>query len=290
MKSNWLVALALLVACRACRDDDLGKRPKIRVTTPEPVEGSITATKHEVTLSSLVANGQYWRIESDHGPIHVWLPRGYDVKRAETIVYIHGYFIHVDDAWKQYELPEKFAASGINAMFIAIEGPSTFTEPVAWESMQPLLDTVEKAIGQPWPKRRVVAFGHSAAWRTLLGWLDEAQLDTVVLLDAAYGEISQYKQWVEASPKHRLIDVGDDTQKWTEQLHAELPDSVVLDQFPTVEEGIPASARKARILYIKSNLGHMPLVTNKTAIPLILKTLRARRVLDEPLAEILATP
>jgi hypothetical protein len=283
---KWFVWWVLVVACK----DDLGERAKISVKTHEHVEGSFSSTKHEVTLSSLVANGHDWRLETDHGPVHVWIPRGYDVKRAETIVYIHGYYIHVDDAWTQYELPQKFAASGINAMFIAIEAPSTFAEPIAWESMLPLLDTVEKAIGQPWPKRRVVAFGHSAAWRTLLGWLDEAQLDTVVLLDAAYGEIDQYKKWIDASPRHRLIDVGDDTREWTDQLHAQLPDSVVLESFPTVEDGIPPSAAKARILYIKSNLGHFPLVTNKTAIPLILRTLRARRVLDEPLAEILATP
>lgn len=283
---KWLVWLVLVVAC----NDDLGEPAKIDVKTPEHVEGSFSSTKHEVTLSSLVAKGRYWRLETDHGPVHVWIPRGYNVKRAETIVYIHGYYIHVDDAWTQYELPQKFAASGINAMFIAIEAPSTFAEPVAWESMQPLLDTVEKAIGQPWPKHRVVAFGHSAAWRTLLGWLEEPQLDTVVLLDAAYGDIDRYKKWIDASPHHRLIDVGDDTRAWTDQLHAQLPDSVVLESFPTVEEGIPRSAAKARILYIKSNLGHFPLVTSRTAIPQILRTLRARRVLDEPLAEILSTP
>jgi len=258
---------------------------------PEPVETSVSGTSREKapppTLSELVEGGRHWRFTTEHGPVHVWIPKGYDAKRAETIVYVHGYYVHVDDAWRNYKLETQFAGSAINAMFIAPEAPSTFGEPVAWESLAALLDSVERGIGQPWPKRRIVAIGHSAAFRTLLGWLDEPLIDTLVLVDAAYGEIEQYKDWLLASDHHRLIDIGDDTREWTDKLHADLPQTVVLDSFPSLEEGIPRSAARARILYIKSSLGHFPLVTGGVALPMILRTLRAKRLVREPLAEIL---
>jgi hypothetical protein len=283
-----LVALVAFAACKS----DATRRPRIRVSgsDSEPIDMQVTATQPDLTRTALVAAGKEWRWDSAHGPVHVWIPKGYDAKRAETIVYVHGYYIHVDDAWDQYELPQKFAASGIDAMFIACEAPAGLNEAVAWTQLAPLLADVEAHIGQSWPRRRIVAIGHSAAFRTLLGWLAEPSLDTVVLLDAAYGEIQQYINWIQGDDKRRLIDVGDDTREWTDKLHAELKDSYVLDAFPSVEDGMPRAAARARIVYIKSNLGHFPLVTNKTAVPLILRTLRAKRLLHEPLAEITATP
>ncbi|MEO8700117.1 MAG: hypothetical protein ABI867_08740 [Kofleriaceae bacterium] len=240
-----------------------------------------------VTLPLLVADGKHWRLVTSHGPVHVWIPRGYNPRRAQTIVYVHGYYIHVDDAWQQHRLPEQFAASTINAMFIACEAPAGVSEGVYWESINALLAEVGRGIGQKQAKRRIVAIGHSGAFRTLLGWLDEPELRTVVLLDAAYGEIESYRAWITASERHRLIDIAEDTQPWTEALHKTLPESVVLEDFPSVEEGIPKSAARARILYIKSKLGHFGLVTGGTAMPMILRTLRARRLLDVPLDEIL---
>jgi hypothetical protein len=286
-----VISCLLLAACT----DDHGSRPRAKDIAvghehTGPLESSSVAQEKAPppTLTELVSGGQHWRFMTAHGPVHVWIPRGYDAKHAETIVYVHGYYVHVDDAWKNYKLDTQFAGSAINAMFIACEGPASPQEPVSWESLAPLLDSVEKGIGQPWPKRRIVVVGHSAAWRTLLGWLDEPQIDTVVLVDAAYGEIDQYKNWVLASDKHRLIDIGDDTREWTDQLHAQLPDTVVLDQFPSLEDGIPKSAARARILYIKSNLGHFPLVTGGIALPMILRTLRAKRLVRTPLSTLLA--
>jgi hypothetical protein len=281
-----------VVALIAC-DSDRARPPRLRriKPTPEPTETSFSSTAQEppppVTLSELVEGGHHWRLATKHGPVHVWIPKGYQERRAETIVYVHGYYVHVDDAWKNYALEKQFAGSAINAMFIACEAPASLAEPVSWQSLAELLDAVERGIKQPWPKRRIVTIGHSAAFRTLLGWLDEPQIDTIVLVDAAYGEIEQYKQWVLASDRHRLIDIGDDTRAWTDKLHAALPDSYVLEQFPSLEDGIPREARRARILYIKSNLGHFPLVTGGVALPMILRTLRAKRLVREPLSEIL---
>jgi hypothetical protein len=287
-----MVRAALIgwLALMGCNSDEHRTRSKVPLDEPDPAITSST-TAHEQapppTVTELVTSGKHWRLDTAHGPVHVWIPRGYNEKRAETVVYVHGFYTHVDQAWKEHHLDSQFAASAINAMFVACEAPSTMTEPVSWSSITELLDAVEQGIGQPRPKRRIVAVGHSGAYRTLLGWLDEPVLDTVVLLDAAYGEIEAYRTWVLAAPRHRLIDVGDDTKQWTEQLHAELPTTVILDDFPKVEDEIPKSAAKAKILYIRSSLGHFPLVTGGVALPMVLRTLRAKRLLDVPLAEIL---
>ncbi|MGE5181653.1 MAG: hypothetical protein ACM31C_06310 [Acidobacteriota bacterium] len=290
--ARWVtLALVLVTACDGRPEPPRPARLGLVAVDPQPVPTSSRTTSHEPppppTLAQLVAGGHHWRFTTPHGPVHVWIPRGYDAKRAETVVYVHGYYVHVDDAWDQYHLETQFAGSAINAMFIAPEAPASLQEPVAWDSLAPLLASVEEGIGQPWPKRRIVTIGHSAAFRTLLGWLDEPEIDTVVLVDAAYGEIDEYKNWVLASDTHRLIDVGDDTRAWTDQLHAELPDTVVLDEFPSLEDGVPKSAVRARILYIKSTIGHFPLVTGGIALPMILRTLRAKRLVRVPLATIL---
>lgn len=217
----------------------------------------------------------------------MWVPKDYKPKRAETVVYVHGFYTYVDQAWKDHQLPAQFAASAINAMFIACEAPANGSESVSWTSIDDLLSTVEAGIGRKVPHKRLVALGHSGAWRTLVGWLDEPILDTVVLFDAAYGELDSYKQWILASDKHRLIYVGDNTRKWTEELHKDLAESVVLDGFPPADRPVPRELRRARIIYIRSNVGHFPLVTGGVALPLTLRMLRAKKLLHMPLADLL---
>jgi hypothetical protein len=294
LRTSALIALALV----SCTDEDRTRRPRIgkSIPAPEDVVTSSSTTVQDspppasrVTLSELVEGGQHTRLSTKHGAIHVWTPKGYDARRAETILYVHGYYVDVDQAWRNYNLETQFAASAINAIFIACEAPRSAQEPVSWSSLADLLDTVETGLAARLPRRRIVAMGHSGAHRTLRAWLDDPMIDTVVLVDAAYGEIEEYKKWILASDRRRLINVGDNTRAWTDKLHAQLPDTVVLNEFPTVEDGIPRDIARARILYIKSNLGHMPLVTNGFALPMILRTLRAKRLVHEPLSEILGS-
>src|SRR5262245_31260647 len=176
-------------------------------------------------LAEAVAAGTHIRIATSRGPVHVWMPAGYKRRTAQTIIYVHGYFTDVDGAWTKYHLPEQFAMSGINAMFIACEAPSVYESPVVWSSLSELLSTVEVETGLRRPRGRVVAIGHSAAFRTLTTWLDDPILDTLILFDAAY-EIDQFVSWIQGGPDRRLIDVGDDTRPWTERLHRALPDTV----------------------------------------------------------------
>lgn len=247
-----------------------------------------TVPPPRVTTSELVAQGTHWRLVTAKGPVHVWIPGGYKRRRAETVIYVHGYYTKVDGAWKNHNLATQFASAGINAVFIACEAPAGPAEAVTWTTLEPLLAAVEKGIAQKLPRRRLVAIGHSGAYRTLDKWLAEPLLDTVVLLDAAYGELEAYRAWVLGKRGRRLIDVGDGTKAATDKLHATLPQSMILDKFPSIEEELPDEARRAKILYIRSTLGHFELVTGGEALPMILRTLRAKRLLDVPLADLLA--
>jgi hypothetical protein len=229
------------------------------------------------TVAEAAAQGQEWRLDTPHGPVHVWVPRHYAAKTARTIVYVHGYYTDVDGAWTSHRLPEQFARSGLNAMFIACEAPSQYPDPVRWASLSELLQAVEDGIGEPVPRDRVVAVGHSAAFRTLTAWLADPELDTLVLFDAAY-EVDQFVAWAK-SDAHRLIDVGDDTRAWTEQLHRALPDTVIIDHMPSADEALPVDAR---VLYIQSAVGHMELVEDGQALPIVLRAITDERVRGAP--------
>jgi hypothetical protein len=55
--------------------------------------------------------------------VHVWTPASFDRETAGIVVYVHGFFTNVDQAWRYHRLPKQFAESGINAVFIACEAP-----------------------------------------------------------------------------------------------------------------------------------------------------------------------
>jgi len=230
-------------------------------------------------VAAAVAAGRHWRLTTGNGPVHVWVPAGYHADGAVTVVYVHGYYTDVDHAWSEYQLPEQFALSAINAVFIAPEAPSGSRPPINWRSLGDLLRTVHQRTEVPRPAGPVVAFGHSGAYRTLMTWLDYPLLETLVLLDAMYGEIDPFRDWLEAGPHRRLVNVGDDTVLWTEELAHDLP-MLEIDRVPP--DQLPAAVRGARAVYIRSQLGHMPLVTDGLALPQLLRALPVELLPDAP--------
>jgi hypothetical protein len=220
------------------------------------------------------ASARHLRFSTANGPVHVYIPDGYDRAHAGTIIYVHGFFANVDQAWERYHLADQFEASGLDALFIACEAPTSGDDPVAWPSLADLLSTVREHLGEPLPPGPIVAVGHSGAHITVRHWLDEPQLDTVVLLDALYGEVEEFTAWLEASNSHRLIDVGGgETRAWTEQLHAQFPESVVLDGMPAHVERL----RSARIVYIRADVDHMDVIERGVVLPRVLRALRLPR-------------
>jgi hypothetical protein len=233
--------------------------------------------------SGLATAGQAWRIATRRGPVRVWVPNGYEPAAAATVVYVHGYHASVDEAWRQHRLPEQFAASRLNALFIVGGAPEGPREPVTWPSLAGLLATVARGVPVEVPAGRLVAVGHSGAHRTLATWLGERRLRTIALVDAAYDDLGRYGAWLGRSRHRRLITVGADTRWRTDRFHRAVPGSRVVKGFPPPEAGtLPADVRSARVLYIRASRGHMDLVTDGVALPMLLRTLRGPLIGDQP--------
>jgi hypothetical protein len=220
------------------------------------------------------------RIETPNGAIHVWTPARYEAESAGVVVYVHGYYTNVDDAWRKHRLARQFAESGINAVFIACEAPRGASDAVRWSDLGELLDAAATALGGALPRGRVVVVGHSGAHRTMTGWLDDQRIATIVLVDALYGEVPELRSWLDAEPDRRLIDAAVVTRHWGEQLLASVDDALVFDSFPPARKGKLAGARDARFVYVRSQHDHMELVTGGVAIPMLLRALRLPMVED----------
>lgn len=256
-----------------------------RAEAGDPVSGTATATAAH-PLTTAVAAGRHERLATDHGPVHVWIPAGYHADGAATIVYVHGYYTDVDQAWTGHQLPEQFALAGVNAVFIACEGPSGSRDPVAWRSLGDLVQTVVSDTGVTPPMGPLVAMGHSGAFRTLAPWLEEPRLDHVVLIDALYEHVDTFRRWVRSSPRHRLIDVGEHTIRWAEELARGLSEDgvapVYVDRFPASEREWPAGVRHARAVEVRAQFSHMQLVQDGVVIPMVLRLLPVEVLADAP--------
>lgn len=233
-------------------------------------------------IASAVAAGRHVRIEGPRGPIHVWIPRGYHADSGATVIYIHGYFDNADTAWSAHQLPEQFAMSALNAVFIVPEAPVAQRVAVNYPDLGELLRIVEDNTGVTRGAALTVAMGHSGAFRTLQEWFDEPLLDQLVMVDAMYGDEDQVIAWYKASPRHRLIMVGEDTVLATESVAAKLPEAKILDRFPPTYELWPADAKTAKLVYVRAQYAHMPLVNEGIVLPSLLRILPVERLAEQP--------
>src|SRR4029078_4096503 len=124
--------------------------------------------------------------------------------------------------WTDYRLPQQFALSGINAMFIAPQAPMEKRAQLVWPSLNALVKTVKDAVDVTMPQKRLVAVGHSGAYRTLAKWLPNETLDTVVLLDALYGEY-RFLPWVRENKARRLVNIAYEKNRFCDAMHRYLP-------------------------------------------------------------------
>lgn len=223
-----------------------------------------------------MAGGTHWRVVTARGPVHVWVPADYDPATAGVVLYVHGYRTTVDQAFAEHRLAEQFAASGRNALFIAPRAPSSKRQSVRFGDIGELVREVRERTGVERPWGPVVAVGHSGAYRTLTAWLDDPDLEHIVLLDGLYGNDERFRDWLAAkrARPRRLTLVSMDTIVAGEAWVREQPDAVVADWVPERVGDLDAKARGARFLYLRSQYGHMEIVTEGKAIPVLLQATR----------------
>lgn len=233
-------------------------------------------------IAGAVAAGRHVRIDGPRGPIHVWIPASYRADTGATVIYVHGYFDDADTAWTGHQLAPQFALSALNALFVVPEAPVAQKTPINYPDLGELLRLVEDATGVARGAALTVAVGHSGAFRTLQAWLDEPLLDQLVMVDANYGDDDLIVGWLRASPRHRLIFVGEDTLLATEAIADRVPDTLTIDRFPPSYDTWPAAARTARSVYIRAQFSHMPLVTEGIVLPSLLRLLPVELLADQP--------
>ncbi|HKE17652.1 MAG TPA: hypothetical protein VKB80_22410 [Kofleriaceae bacterium] len=229
------------------------------------------------------AGGHHVRLVTARGPVHVWTPAGYRQERAGIAFYVHGYYTGVDRAWTEHRLAEQFRASGRNALFIAPEAPAGGGDQVSWPLLGQLLVEVRRQTGLLRPWGPVVVLAHSGGYRTAEAWLEHRALEQVVLIDALYGDEDAYRAWLaepRGGPANQLLLVGGDTIRWTEPFVRELGGGAagttvrVFDRLPDRAAEVGDDARRAPVLYFRSQIGHMELVEGGRTIPLLLQLTR----------------
>jgi hypothetical protein len=201
-------------------------------------------------LMLLSASPEHMRLSTSRGPVHVLIQ-----PRAQlTVVYVHGYYTRVDEAWVQHRLPEQLLESGLDATFIVPDAPAGPDEDVAWPDLEELLGEVERAANVRLP-REVVAAGHSGAYRTLAPWTASERVRTFVLLDALYGSSEVWSRWLDAHENGRVF---------------------VLSR-ATAARAAPFCRRHERAHCRRSTERHMEIITGGRALPAFL-----REVLSSP--------
>ena len=295
------LVLAVIVAAAAPAHAFWGNPGRVDGRDPRAVYAprSVTAVPE--------AGGMHWRFETWRGPVHVWLPDGYDRDDAGVVVYVHGYYTPIDRAWKEHRLASQFAASKLKAAFIAPEAPQGGHEGVFWADLGVLLGEVEKRLQEPLGKGPLIAMGHSGAYRTLLSWIAYRPLADVVMLDALYDGVEVLQEWLKATPwvpagqgnqgaygpssgkarrasprprvppahKRLLLVVARSTAELTAELILPLRRLAVrVGAVPASPRQLTAKMRTARVLVLKSQFGHFEIVTSGQVIPVILNATR----------------
>jgi hypothetical protein len=276
VRSLRLLALALVPAAA------IGGALAVAESGSGSAAGATAAGSGSDPVTLAVAAGRHVRIDGPRGAIHVWIPRGFRSETGATILYLHGYYDDADSAWTGHHLREQFAMSALDAMFIAPEAPSGSRQPVSYPNLSELLQIVEDSTGVPRGAALTAVVGHSGAFRTIDSWLDEPLVDQMVMIDAMYADDSEVEAWWRASPRHRLISVGEDTLQWNEGVMRDLPDPLIIDRFPLSYELWPEEAKTSRLVYIRAQFMHMPLVTDGIVMPALLRLLPVELLGDAP--------
>ncbi|MDX2010709.1 MAG: hypothetical protein SFW67_10980 [Myxococcaceae bacterium] len=201
--------------------------------------------------SSPQLNGRHQRVVTAQGPVHLWCPTG--AAPELLVVYVHGYYDTVDDAYRDHGLIEQFSRSGVNALFVLIDGPTGPQEPVRWTTFRPLLTELRRTAGDVVPTR-VMAMGHSGGNRTLREWTKEGVVTDLVLLDAFYGNPAPWTAFLEKQPEGRVELVGALTSRKAEGWRA----------------GLPRTSR-ARVVQVTAGTDHMGVVTDGVWIPRLVR-------------------
>ena len=239
---------------------------------------SSAAGQRAGVATDIEANGTHDRVQTEHGPVHLFRPAGYDRRTAGVIVYVHGLYTRVDEAWREQQLATQFAASGANALFIVPEAPEAADEPPAWTDLESLIATALARAHLRRPPGPLVAAGHSGAYRTLVGWLADPALRSLILIDALYGNEDEFRAWLDADPANKMTLVVKGTTRRADPFVRSYRRAITLPRIPDSFDELSRAERTAKLLCLRSQYGHMELITEGKTLPVVLRRTALGRV------------
>jgi hypothetical protein len=250
---------------------------KARMSTPQSRTQSRTTVKDDgdgrlEKTEDTVAGGKHFRIKTKAGSVHVWVPANYDRSTAGTVIYVHGYWTDADGAWREHTLARQFRASKQNALFIVPDAPSSNEDSVKWPALKDLRKAIARA-NIVLPDGPVIVMGHSGAFRTVMQWVDHRAVEQIILLDAMYAGESAFDEFIghgKRADQHKLIVVGADTSQGSESFAKKYKFAVAREKMPSSYSGFTKREKRAKLLYIRSQFGHMQIVTSGNVIPVLL--------------------
>lgn len=251
---------------------------------------SLVPTAQAAVTPVAESGGKHWRFETAaHGPVHVWAPGSYDPSTAITVVHVHGVaesyvgsYVptkYSDKAWPAMRLAEQFKATGLNALFIFPDGPTTFAELSAdtrtWKSLDGLLDAVKNETGQIVPQKVLVS-GHSGAYATIQHWTGNSRVAAFVLLDSTYDAASTYYGWFKGGTDRRLAVVHTNTLAsngktavQAKKIAAETR-AKILARIPDSTTDLTSQAGTNRAVVMQSQFDHPGIISSYKVIPVVL--------------------
>jgi hypothetical protein len=216
------------------------------------------------------AGGVHVRVETPAGPVHLFRPAGYNRRFAGIVVYVHGYYSHVDEAWHDQKLAEQFAASKRNALFVVPEAPIAPEEQPPWQSLSRLLTSALRRAHLRPPLGPMVVAGHSGAYRSIVPWLGETMWHQLILVDGLYGNEPEFRAWLDKNPANQMTLVVKGTAKHADPFVQSFPDAVVLPRIPEAIGQLSRAERSAKLLCLRSQYGHFELITEGNTLPILI--------------------
>ena len=217
------------------------------------------------------AAGTSERLTAPEGSVRVFKPRHYDPSTAGVVIYVHGLYTTVDQAWYQHRLPQQFARSGRNALFVVPAARSEATAPPPWGDLQTLLDRVAREVADLPSAGPLVVAGHSGAYKQILLWLPHPRLQTLLLLDALYGGQPELRAWLDAAPDHRMSLVSHDTIAAARAFIDDIPSGIHRKRCPQRFASLSDAERTAKVLSMDTRTDHFGIVTGGKVLPLLLR-------------------
>ena len=150
--------------------------------------------------------------------------------------------------------------------------PSSNEDSVKWPALKDLRKAISRA-NIVLPDGPVIVMGHSGAFRTVMQWVDHKAVQQIILLDAMYAGESAFDEFIghgKRADQHKLIVVGADTSQGSESFAKKYKFAVAREKMPSAYSGFTKREKRAKLLYVRSQFGHMQIVTSGNVIPVLL--------------------